>query len=644
MLGPGDTLIVVDVQEDFLSGGSLGVPGSREILAPLNRVLAAFSSRGLPVFATRDWHPEGHRSFRERGGPWPRHCVAGTEGARFSSGLRLPPSAVIISKGLDPARDAYSGFDGTELEAVLRGLRARRLFIGGLALDYCVRATALDALGKGFAVTILQDAVRAAAPASSQRIFDELIRRGAGVGQAMEIEAAPWNPGSSALLTDLYELTMMQAYLREGLTGRASFELFVRRLPKGRNFMMTAGLSQALDYLEGLSFSTRELDWIADSGLFGDELIEYLARWRFEGDVDAIPEGTLAFADEPLCRVTASLPQAQFVETRLLNILNFQTTVASKAVRCVLAARGRRLVEFGLRRAQGAEAGLWAARAAYLAGFDASSATLAAPLFGIPPAGTMAHSFVQAHDDEAAAFKAFVRANPHSATLILDTYDVDEAALKAAELGSRLKREGLSLDGVRLDSGDMAAQSKRVRRVLDDAGLGDAKIFASGNLDEWAIRDLLVAGAPIDGFGVGTRLATSADAPYFDCAYKLEEYEGRPRRKRSEGKATWPGRKQVWRRMEGGRFAGDVVSLEGERVDGAPLLEPAMRAGRRLPQPTIEESRRRAAWELRALPDSLKSLDVSSPYLVRISEGLRRLAARLDAEHPQGKVVSLLSR
>jgi nicotinate phosphoribosyltransferase len=438
------------------------------------------------------------------------------------------------------------------------------------------------------------------------------------------------SPCSSALLTDLYELTMLQAYWREGMNGVAVFELFIRRLPRGRNFLMAAGLAQVLDYLENLAFSSEELNWLSSCGLFAKDFVDYLAPMRFRGDVHALPEGTVFFADEPLLRITAPLPQAQFIETRLLNIMNFSTAAASKAARCVLAAGDRRLVEFGLRRAQGGEGGLWASRAAYLAGFDATSNTLAAPLFGIPVSGTMAHSFIQAHDSEAEAFEIFARANPQSSTLLLDTYDVDAAAAQAAILGVRLGAEGLPLQGVRLDSGDMAAQAKRVRRELDVAGLESATIFASGNLDEWAIRDLLSAGAPIGGFGVGTRLSTSADAPYFDCAYKLQEYAGKPRRKRSEGKATWPGRKQVWRSLVDDWFAGDVVALEGEPFPGAPLLVPVMREGRRLVQPSLEESRRYARVQLEALPRALRSLDPAPPYSVRLSEGLRALAAALD--------------
>lgn len=434
-----------------------------------------------------------------------------------------------------------------------------------------------------------------------------------------------------AFLVDLYELTMLQAYWREGLDGPAVFELFARRLPPERNFLLAAGLEQALDYLEGLAFSSSQLSWLEGLGGFERGFLDWLSRLRFRGDVDALPEGTAAFADEPLLRVTAPLPQAQLVETRLLNIVNFQTAVASKAARCALAARGRRLVEFGLRRAPGGEAGVWAARAAYLAGFHGTSNVLAGRRFGIPLSGTMAHSFVQAHDGEPQAFAAFARGNPRRCVLLLDTYDVDNAAAEAAWLGAGLKRSGIPLRGVRLDSGDLAAQARRVRAVLDQAGLSSTEIFASGNLDEWALRELVAGGAPIDGFGVGTKLSTSSDAPSLDCVYKLEEYVGRPRRKRSAGKATWPGRKQVWRRRDaGGLLLGDVVGLAGEAQDGEALLLPAMRAGRRLARPPLDEARRRAAGQLAALPNGLRALEPAPPYPVRISETIRRLAERLD--------------
>jgi nicotinate phosphoribosyltransferase len=436
----------------------------------------------------------------------------------------------------------------------------------------------------------------------------------------------------SALLTDLYQLAMMQAYLDHGETEPAVFEFFIRRLPARRNFLMVAGLDQALDSLENLHFSADEIEWLAGTGRFNTALIEYLKTFRFTGDVHAMPEGAIAFANEPILRVTAPMPQAQFVETRLTNILHLQTLIASKAVRVMLAARGRTLVDFGLRRAHGAEAGLMAARASYLAGFAGTATVLADRLFGVPIFGTMAHSFVQAYDDESNAFEDFARSRPENLTLLIDTYDTEAAARKVVTLAPRLKADGITIRNVRLDSGDLVALSKSVRTILDQGGLKDIGIFVSGGLDEDSVAATIAAGAPINGFGVGTSLTTSSDAPSLDCVYKLEEYAGLPRRKRSAGKATWPGRKQVWRRYgPDGRMAGDVISLETERQEGEPLLHLVMRDGKRVgPRPTLAESRERAAKELARLPEPLRRLDAGASYAVEVSEALQRLAGDFD--------------
>ena len=390
-------------------------------------------------------------------------------------------------------------------------------------------------------------------------------------------------PATSPLLTDLYQLNMLQAYLDHGQTDTAVFEFFVRRLPARRGFLMAAGLEQALDFLEGLQFSNDEIDWLRRSKRFGDGFIDYIARLRFTGDVDAIPEGTVFFENEPIIRVIAPLPQAQLVESRLINILHFQSLIASKAARMVLAAPGRQLVDFGLRRAHGAEAGLMAARASYLAGFAGTATVLAQKEFGIPIFGTMAHSFIQAHDDETSAFSAFAHSRPDNLVLLIDTYDTEAAARKVVRLAPRLKQAGITVRAVRLDSGDLIVLSKHVRRILDDGGLQDVTIFASGGLDEDELAGMMEANAPIDGFGVGTSLTTSSDVPALDCAYKLQEYAGIARRKRSAGKATWPGRKQVWRHFgDDGRMAGDVLALHDDRHAGEPLLIPVMRNGQRL--------------------------------------------------------------
>jgi nicotinate phosphoribosyltransferase len=439
---------------------------------------------------------------------------------------------------------------------------------------------------------------------------------------------------TSLLLTDLYQLTMLQGYFQNGMHETAAFEFFVRKLRPGRGFLMAAGLEQVLDFLEQARFSAEELDWLRSSGRFSTEFIDWLADWRFEGDIDAMPEGMVFFPNEPVLRVVASLPQAQLIETRLINLLHFQTIIASKAARSVLMAPGKLLVDFGLRRAHGAEAGLLAARAAYLAGFSGTATVLAGVHFGIPLYGTMAHSYVQAHNSETEAFRSFARAQPDNVVLLIDTYDTEAAAHKVVALGRELAAEGIAIKGVRLDSGDLGELAQLVRRILDDGGLHATTIFASSDLDEYCLRELLAQDAPIDGFGIGTRLDTSADVPYLDCAYKLQEYAGKPRRKRSLGKATWPGRKQVWRHYDAaGHMVGDTISLEKDSQAGEPMLVPVMRDGRRLlPQPSLEEARRHAARNLSRLPETLAMLADDRPYPVAIATALQQLADTVDAD------------
>jgi nicotinate phosphoribosyltransferase len=438
---------------------------------------------------------------------------------------------------------------------------------------------------------------------------------------------------ASPLTTDLYQLTMLDAYHAHGMGETAVFELFVRKLPPQRNFMLAAGLEQALEFLEGLRFTPEELEWIEASGKFSRGFAAHLEQLRFTGEVHALPEGTIFFANEPVLRVTAPLPEAQLVETRLINLVHFETLVAAKAARSVLAAPGKLLVDFGLRRAHGAEAGLLAARAAYIAGYSGTATVAAGSLMGIPVFGTMAHSFVEAHDDESAAFRRFAEACPQNVVLLIDTYDTEAAARKVVELVPELARRGIEVKGVRLDSGDLAALSRGVRRILDEGGLAGATLFASGNIDEYRIRDLLAGGAPIDGFGVGTSLVTSSDAPYLDAVYKLQEYAGKARRKRSTGKATWPGRKQVYRRYDGaGRFENDVITVEGDPQAGEALLLPVMRHGKRLAAPeSLAAIRERAAAQLARLPDRLRALEpAASPYRVEIAPALRELADQVD--------------
>jgi nicotinate phosphoribosyltransferase len=435
-------------------------------------------------------------------------------------------------------------------------------------------------------------------------------------------------------ITDDYQLTMLAAYRAGGFAAEAVFEFFVRRLPPQRNFLVAAGLEQALDWLASATFTTAELDWLAASGRFDSHFLDWLAGWRFQGEVHALPEGTVFFADEPVLRVTAPIDQAQLVESRLINLLQLPILVASKAARCVLAASGRRLVDFGMRRAHGAEAALLAARASYLAGFDATATVEAGRRFGIPLSGTMAHSFVLAHDREVDAFTGFARCHPHNAVFLIDTFDTERGARRAVEAARLLATEGIALQAVRLDSGDVAALSKSVRGILDDAGFPAVRVFVSGNLDEHEIARLLDAGAPIDGFGVGTKLVTSEDAPYLECAYKLQQYAGTPRRKRSAGKATWPGAKQVFRRVDtAGQIEADVIGLAGEDLPGTPLLLPVMRGGERTaPVESLAAIRERCRAQLASLPGPLRSLaPAPAAFSAAVSAGVRRLAAEADA-------------
>ncbi|MDD5034560.1 MAG: nicotinate phosphoribosyltransferase [Methylococcaceae bacterium] len=440
------------------------------------------------------------------------------------------------------------------------------------------------------------------------------------------------NPANSALLTDLYQLAMLQGYDHGGMEETAVFEFFVRRLRPGRGFLMAAGLEQVLEFLEDLHFTPEEMQWLASTGCFDKDFLTHLETLRFTGDVHAMPEGTIFFPNEPILRVTAPIAQAQLVESRLINLLHFQTLIASKAARMVLMAPDKLLVDFGLRRAHGAEAGLLAARASYIAGFTGTATVLAGMQFGIPLFGTMAHSFVQAHDDETLAFEHFAHAQPDNVVLLIDTYDTEAAARKVVALAPRLERDGIRVKGVRIDSGNLAEHARRVRQILDAGGLGHATLFASSDLDEYALRDLLASGAPVDGFGIGTRLDTSSDAPYLDCAYKLQEYAGKARRKRSEGKQSWPGRKQVYRNYDAeGRMAWDGVTVEDELLPGEALIQPVMHDGRRLaPAPRLEDIRSHAAANLTRLPEPLCSLQDWYEYRVEIAPALHELARRVD--------------
>lgn len=436
---------------------------------------------------------------------------------------------------------------------------------------------------------------------------------------------------AGALATDLYQLTMMAGYFVAGRhASTATFELFVRRLPPHRAFLVGAGLSPLLDYLEGLRFDAETVRRLQDepalrrvpSGFF-----DYLREFRFTCDVFAMPEGTPLFAEEPLLRVTGPLAEAQLIETACLSLLNFQTSVASKAARVVFAARGRPVLEFGARRAHGLEAALFAARAAYIAGCAGTSFVEAGIRFGIPLSGTMAHSWIMSAADELSAFKRYDDLFAGASVLLLDTHDTVSAA-------HAIVRAGLRPAGVRLDSGDLLSLSRAVRSILDEGGLQETRIIASGDLDEYSIHELLERGAPIDAFGVGTSIVTSIDAPALGGVYKLVELseQGRLRRvvKTSPGKATWPGRKQVWRVMEGGVALHDVIAFEEEPGPHAavPLLRGVMRGGRRLDaDPPLAQSREWCCARIAELPDALRRIDAEPSFPVLQSAGLRRALA-----------------
>ena len=441
---------------------------------------------------------------------------------------------------------------------------------------------------------------------------------------------------ASALLTDLYQLTMAHAYFEEGMRETAVFELFVRQLPPQRRFLLAAGLERALEFVGALRFTAADIEFLGAQGSFTPRFLDYLATLRFTGTVHAMSEGSPFFAEEPILRVTAPIIEAQLLESRILNIIHFQTLIASKAARCVIAGNGRRLVDFGMRRAHEGDAALFLARAAYLAGFDGTATVEAGRRWGIPVSGTVAHSYIETHDDEEEAFRNFTRTAPGRTTLLIDTYDTRRAAEKVAHLQNELKAHGAAhgVDSVRIDSGDLGAQARAVRRILDGHGCRDIRIVLSGGLDEHQIAALVSSGAPVDAFGVGTSLGVSQDVPALDMVYKLQMYAGRPRRKRSPDKATWPGIKQVVREYDtDGAALRDRIVLEGEKADGMPLLTEVMREGRVLaPSRPLEAIRSDCRRQMQALPSYLLQLDdrpagPSSSYPVIRSAAVDALAA-----------------
>ena len=450
--------------------------------------------------------------------------------------------------------------------------------------------------------------------------------------QSVSTAYLPAPAGEMGLLTDLYELTMAQSYFAEGMDGDATFSLYVREYPPDRGYLVAAGIDDALDCLEGLSFDPESVDYLRDTGIFTDDFLEYLGDFRFTGGVRAMPEGSLFFADEPALEVSGPIIAAQLAETIIINQIQYQSLLATKSARCVQAAQGRPIADFASRRTHGGEAALRMARVSYIAGFGATSNVLAARRYGIPPAGTMAHSYITSFDDEAAAFRAYSRMFPDRSILLLDTYDTINAARTATVIAREMEAQGNRLTGVRLDSGDFDALSREVRRILDDAGLGYVRIVASGGLDEYELERLVRGGAPIDMFGVGTRVGVSADAPSCDMVYKMVGYNSRPVMKLSAGKASLPGAKQVFRRHDGdGVMAGDIIGLDGEQVAGCePLLDTVMVDGERTgPQASIADARQRVALGLDALPEQYKSLRSPARYTVSLSAGLERLERQI---------------
>lgn len=437
-----------------------------------------------------------------------------------------------------------------------------------------------------------------------------------------------------ALFTDLYELTMVQAYFEEGMHDDAVFSLYVRRLPEQRNFLLACGLDTVLEYLEHLHFTDAHMEYLATLGMFSDRFLTWLRTLRFTGAVQAVPEGTPLFANEPILEVQAPLPEAQLVETFIMNQIHVQTVLASKAQRVVQAAAGRPVVDFGPRRMHGIDAAMKAARAFTIAGVSATSNVLAGKQYGVAVTGTMAHSYIQAHDDEAEALHAFAALYPDT-VLLVDTYDTLAGVDKVIKLAERMGSD-FSVRALRLDSGDLLELSKRTRSMLDRAGLTQLEIIASGGLDEERISRLLSDGAPIDGFGVGTSMGVAKDAPDLDIAYKLSEYAGKGRLKLSSNKPIWPGRKQVFRSDGNDR---DVIGRADERIDGRPLLRTVMRDGKRTSEGhvSIDDIRGHARREIEALPAHIRDISPAEPpYPVEISTALSRHKQELEEKKRGG--------
>jgi len=431
---------------------------------------------------------------------------------------------------------------------------------------------------------------------------------------------------------------MCASYFDNKRTEAATFDLFIRKLPPDRPYYVFVGLEQALLYLKKMKFSSRQIDFLREKG-FKQEFLDYLCQFKFSGEVWAIPEGTVVFCDEPLIRVTAPIIEAQLAESFLLNTINLQTMIATKASRVVHAAQGRAVIEFGLRRTHGTDAAMKAARCGYIAGCEGTSNVLAGMKHGIPIFGTMAHSFVMFFNNEVEAFKAFAKTFPKTSTLLIDTFDNIKGAENAAAVAKQLERKGFRLSGVRIDSGNLVEVSKKVRKILDEKGLNYVKIFASGDLDEYKVEDLLRREAKIDSFGVGTRMSTSEDHPYVDIIYKLSEKMDRngnfvPAMKLSQSKSTIPARKQVYRAKDkAGNFVKDIIALHNEKGEGTPLLVRVMEHGEMVYRlPTLAQIRKNAMENLSKLPERYKRLKRAARYPIALSPRLKRIRKNLTSE------------
>ena len=430
------------------------------------------------------------------------------------------------------------------------------------------------------------------------------------------------------LFTDFYELTMAASYYANRIFAPATFSLYIRPYRTERNFFVAAGLDQVLDEIASFRFSAQDINYLQTTGRFSTDFLAYLTQLRFSGQVFAMPEGTIFFADEPVIEITAPIIEAQLLETFLLNTVGFQTMIASKAARCVHAAAGRPLIDFSLRRTQGRDAGIKVARSTFLAGFEGTSNVLAGKIYDIPVSGTMAHSYISAFNSELEAFAAYADTFPDHSIFLIDTYDTLEGAKNAALIAKEMKQRGSALIGVRLDSGDMADLSQNVRKILDDAGLHDVKIFASSGFDEFKIAQVVTRGARIDAFGVGTKVGVSADSPYVDIVYKMVRFNERDVRKLSPGKSTLAGKKQVFRRSDQeGRYTEDIIGLRDESIEGGrPLLELVMTDGKILrPPPSLQAIQAKFKKSFTLLDDRYKSIEDHNAYPVKLSRRLEEL-------------------